>query len=584
MSTIEEKIKKWVSGIDYPSYMTVESLTMLGGGYLIGDETPASAISRAAKTAEKRLLDLAKKNKTDFSDLPTPLSEKFVEIIWKNSFCLSTPMWANMGDDRGLPISCYGSHIADSIPDIALAYAEVMTMSALGGGTSGTFSEIRGKGAPITNKGVSKGSAFFATMFDKMIGEIDQGNIRKGAFAGFMSIEHPDFPAFIEFRKHESPVQRMLTGVIVPDSFVEKVKNREQGALERWAKLLEARSHIGLPYIFFVDNANNSKPECYENDLIEFTNLCTEIMLPTNIRESFVCCVASMNAMRYDDWKDNDDVFYGILFMEAVMEDFIQKLESSDESTRIAMRRALAFAKNHRALGMGLLGYHSYLQSKMHPFSSAEASMLNGQIFATLKKKSEEASKYLATKFGEVEKTKGTGRRHTTLLAVAPTTSNASISGGWSAGIEPLASNYYVVKLAKGKFVRKNQLLEDKLEEIGYFEKESKDVFWDRVMRKGGSIQDEDLPQDILSVFKTFSEINQYDIIRQAAIRQVHIDQGQSLNLSIPPNTAPRDVNALVLEAHSLGIKALYYQRSHNILREAINTMNAEGDCEACSG
>lgn len=571
--------KDLVKGIDYPKFMNDESLDMLHNGYLLEGETPAQAITRASKTAADILYDMAAQKNTNLSDLPD-LQQKFEEMIWNNNFCMSSPMWANLGTERGLPISCYGSYVEDSIAGISYAYAEVMNMSAMGGGTSATFSPIRGKGEKVSSIGHSRGVPFFLEEFDRMIQKTDQGKVRKGAFSASFSIDHKDFYDLITIRDKHSKIQRMTFAVEVDDEFIVRLRAQEDEAVNRWLLVLKSRSEKGLPYIFFKGNANRQKPACYANSEIEHTNLCTEIMLPNNADESFVCCVASMNAMTFDAW--GDSIFYGTLFMEAVMQDFINKLKKSNLALN-SMSRALRFAERHRALAMGVLGYHSYLQSQMIPFDSQEAMMINGRIFSLLNRETKRASRYLAEKFGETEMTAGTGLRHTTNLGVAPTTSNASISGGWSPQTEPSMSNMYTVKLAKGKFIRKNVFLEKVIDGKNLPEQEKNDI-WTKIMLSGGSCQDiACLTDHEKEVFRTFSETNQYSIINQAAQRQVYIDQGQSINLNFPSTTPVKTINALILHAYDSGIKSLYYQRSASVLREELSVLN-DTSCKACEG
>lgn len=575
--------ENWTKGVDYPHFMTNESLQMLSEGYLLKGETPAMAIDRVSQKADEILKRMAKDRNSDVFD-GVDLASNFKRIIWDNHFCMSSPMWANMGAERGIPISCYGSYVSDSIAGIGFAINEVMNMTALGGGTSGTFSPIRKKGTVVTSKGLADGAPFYMELFEEVIKRIDQGEIRKGAFSASLDIEHGDFYEFMKIREKHSTIQKITFAVEVSDEFMERMINRDNDAIERWALVLKSRSEKGLPYIFFKGNANRNKPECYADKEIKHTNLCTEIMLPNDEKESFVCCVASMNVVKFDEWgaEGSDSIHYAILFMEAVYQDFIEKISKTDLGLN-GMTRALRFAERHRALGLGVLGYHFYLQSKMIPFESSEADMINGRIFATLKNKALKASQYLAEIFGEVEMTKGTGRRHTTLLANAPTTGNASISGGVSPTIEISMGNYYIVKLSKGKFERKNPYLTELLNQKG-LSKERLVEIWNQIMLEGGScINIPELTDFEKSVFATFAETNQMQIIRQASQRQVYIDQGQSVNLNIPPNALPKDVNALYIEAWKLGLKSLYYQRSSSILRAEVNTL-ADMGCISCEG
>jgi len=442
---------------------------------------------------------------------------------------------------------------------ILYTHAEVGEMTKLGGGTSGYLGELRPRGAPITNNGKSNGSYSFTELFDTAINVISQGETRRGQFAGYIDIEHDDLDEWLNIKTEGDPVQDIYYGVIVGDDWFESMVNGDPEKREKWAKIIETRINIGVPYIVFRGNMNDGKPQVYKDQeyQINASNLCTEIALPASADESFVCCLSSMNALHYDEWKDTDAVETLTYFLDAVMQEFIDKTEGTQ-----FMGRALQFAKRHRAIGIGVLGWHSYLQKNMIPWNSMEAMQANNRLFSDIKEKSYAASAEMAEKFGEPEVLEGYGRRNTTTMAVAPTKSSSIILGQISPSVEPLKSNYFVRDGAKLKTTQKNRFLEDLLKQKG---KDTREV-WDSIMAEDGSVQHlEFLTEEEKEVFRTFAEIPQMSVIKQAAQRQKYIDQAQSINISIDPDEVSiKDINKLYIEAWESGVKSLYYQNSVN--------------------
>lgn len=502
-------------------------------------------------------------------------AKKLKGYVKRGFYSFSTPVWTNFGTRRGLPISCYGSYISDSMSSILQTHAEIGMMSKHGGGTSAYFGNLRGRGAPITNNGTSSGSVNFMQLFDQAQSIISQGATRRGSCAAYLPIDHPDINEFLCLHEEGNPIQDLSWGVCVPDSWLEDMIEGDATKRAVWARVLERRSQKGFPYIFFSDNANNQKPQCYKdwNLGIHATNLCSEVMLPSGIDESFVCCLGSMNLRYYNEWKDTDAVETYIYFLDAVMTDFIEKAHCIP-----FMERAVRFARNHRALGLGVLGWHSLLQSRMIPFESMQAKNLNATVFQQIREQAEVATKRLAELFGEPTYCKGYGRRNATLLAVAPTKSSSRIHGQVSEGIEPYRTNYHVDDTAKLKWSFRNPFLQCVLEEKG----QNTENTWLKILKAGGSVQGLDcLTDHEKEVFKTFAEISPREVIIQAAQRQKYIDQGQSLNLMIHPSTPTKDVNALVLEAWRLGVKSLYYQYSINASQAVSRDILQCVSCEA---
>ena len=503
------------------------------------------------------------------------LAEAFIEMIERGWMSLSSPIWANMGTERGLPISCFNVYVPDNIEGITHKLGEVIMQTKIGGGTSGYFGELRGRGSAVTDNGKSSGATSFMKLFDTAMDTISQGGVRRGAFAAYLDIDHPDIKEFLEIKNIGNPIQNLFYGVCVPDYWMQEMIEGDMEKREIWAKVLESRQQKGLPYILFKDNINRFKPQVYKdkNRTIHSSNLCSEIALPSTEDESFICCLSSMNLELYDEWKDTEAVKLAIYFLDGVLQEFIAKTEGNHY-----LASANRFAKNHRALGLGAMGWHSYLQKNRIPFEGMRAKGLTHQIFEDISAKATKASKELATIYGEPEMLKGYGLRNTTLMAIAPTTSSSAILGQTSPGIEPFSSNYYKAGLAKGNFMRKNKYLKQLLEEKGLDNEDT----WRSIMLQHGSVQHlETLTQEEKDIFKTFKEISQLEIIQQASVRQKFIDQAQSLNLNIPAGVPVRDVNQLMIEAWKLGVKTLYYQRSQSVSKEFVSNIVNCSSCEA---
>ncbi len=555
-------------------WLTENSRKFLAGGYLSEGESAEDRIREIADRAETIL------GKDGFSD-------KFYGYMEEGFYSLASPVWSNFGKKRGLPISCYGSNMADDIGDILYTQAEVGMMSKLGGGTSGYFGNLRSRGTPIKNNGHSSGAAHFMQLFESMVDVVSQGSVRRGRFAPYLPIEHPDVNEFLDIGTEGNSIQELTHGVTVTDDWMQEMIDGDTDKRMLWAKVIQRRGEMGYPYILFHDNANNNTVDVYKdhNLKIHASNLCTEIMLPANEKWSFVCVLSSINLLHYDKWKDTDAVETLVFFLDAVITEFLEKLETyrdseehDDQMTFRFMEKAYNFTKENRALGLGVLGWHSLLQSKMLPWEGRDAAKLNLEIFKRIEEKSYLASKQMAEQFGTPDLLKDYGRRNATLNAIAPTTSSAFILGQVSQGIEPTWSNCYVKDIAKIKTTIKNPFLEALLEEKG---KNSKEVWLD-IRNHDGSVQHLSfLSDDEKDVFKTFPEIDQMSIIDQAAVRQTYIDQGQSLNIMVHPETPVKEINQFYINAWKLGIKALYYQHSMN----AAQILNQKrNNCVACEG
>ena len=535
-------------------------------------------------TAEERILNIAKRAEK-ILQMPG-YADKFYHYMSQGFYSLASPVWSNFGKERGLPISCFGSHIDDDIGNILYSQSEVGMMSKLGGGTSGYFGKIRHRGAEIKDNGQASGAVHVMRLFESMVDVVSQGSVRRGRFSPYLPIDHPDIMEFLEIGSEGNPIQELTHGVTVTNDWMQAMIDGDNEKRTVWAKVLQSRGEMGYPYIFFTDNANNNAADVYKDKKLPIyaSNLCTEIMLPSDHNWSFVCVLSSINVLHYDKWKDTDAVETMIYFLDAVITEFLEKLEKyknsdnrDDQQTFLFMERAYNFSKENRALGMGVLGWHSLLQSKMLPFDSQGAYDLNSEVFKYIQARSHVASENLAEKFGEPELLKGYGRRNTTLNAIAPTTSSAFILGQVSQGIEPIWSNIYVKDIAKIKTTIKNPFLVKLLEDKGMNTPE----VWRTIRDKDGSVQELDfLSENEKEVFKTYSEIDQLTIIYQAANRQNYIDQGQSLNIIIHPDTPTKEVNKIHVTAWKLGLKSLYYQHSMN----AAQKFKQKKECESCEG
>ena len=562
----------WKSGVDYPEWMNEVSLATISNGYLLPDENPKKAYRRVADAVAKRL------------DRPD-LANKFFKYMWKGWLNLASPVLSNTGTDKGLPISCFGIDTPDSIRGIGLTNAELMRLTSLGGGVGIGLGRVRGRGKKIANgdTGNSEGIVPWAKIYDSTIIATNQGSVRRGAASVNLDINHEDIKEFLRIRRPQGDPNRQCLNlhqcVSVDDKFMQRLEHRDPEAMELWVEILKSRVETGEPYIMFKDNVNNANPQAYvKNNLdVTMTNICSEIALHTDEEHSFVCCLSSLNLTRYDEWKDTDLVETAIYFLDGVLEEFLVKTNGKE-----SMIRSHRSAKKGRALGLGVLGWHSFLQAKGLPFNSIASTSWTNRIFSQIKSQAEAASRKLAEEYGEPVWCKGTGMRNTHLIAIAPTVSNSTISGGVSAGIEPIPANVYTFNSSKGTFIRKNPVLEKYLEDKGHNTEE----VWQQLLKDRGSIAN--LPEDIMpfddkEIFLTFAEINQLALVEQASVRQKYVDQAQSLNLAFDPGDSPKFINLVHQTAWKLGLKTLYYLRTDSVINGDIGSRTSE-DCLSCDG
>ena len=569
---------RWIKGQDYPEWADADVYKKtIQGGYLYNGETPKEAYRRVAKAVAKRL----KKPE---------MAETFFEYIWKGWLCLASPVLSNTGTDRGLPISCFGIDVADSIYDIGTKNLEMMLLAKHGGGVGIGINQIRPSGTKITDNGTSDGVVPFCKIYDSTILATNQGSVRRGAASVNLNIEHADFEDWLEIREPKGDINRQSLNLhqcaVIGDKFMRKLTAGDKVARRKWGKLLQKRKATGEPYIMFKGNVNKNNPPAYKDNALKvyMNNICSEIALHTDENHSFVCCLSSLNLARYNEWKNTNLIYDSVWFLDGVMEEFIQRskgLKGFENSVRSA--------EKGRALGLGVLGWHTYLQQKAIPFEGLLSQYETRRIFSQIKIESERASMALAEEFGEPLWCVGTGFRNTHLRAIAPTVSNSKLSGNVSPGIEPWAANVFTDQSAKGTFIRKNPTLEKVLEE----NKLNTKKIWNQILKDEGSIQgikalekitlgDHDIP--IKEVFKTFKEINQLDLVNQAGIRQQYIDQAVSLNLAFPSEAEPKFINKVHLDAWKKGVKTLYYMRTESVLRGDIAASATDEGCMSCDG
>jgi len=576
---------KWKKGVDYPTWGDTDVYKKtITGGYLFNGESPKDAYWRVAKTVAKRLYK-------------PEMADKFFQYIWDGWLCLASPVLSNTGTDRGLPISCFGIDVGDSIYDIGTKNLEMMLLAKHGGGVGIGINMIRPAGARITGNGTSDGVVPFCKIYDSTILATNQGSVRRGAASVNINIDHPDFEEWLEIREPKGDVNRQSLNLhqcaVVGDKFMRRLESGDKEARNKWSKLLQKRKATGEPYILFKGNTNKANPSAYKKNSLKvhMTNICSEIVLHTDESHSFVCCLSSVNLDKYDEWKNTNLVYDATWFLDGVLEEFIQRAKNMK-----GFENSVRSAEKGRALGLGVLGWHSLLQKNGIAFESLLAQFKTREIFSKIKIETERASRALAETYGEPLWCVGTGFRNTHLRAIAPTVSNSKLAGNVSAGIEPWAANVFTEQSAKGTFIRKNKELKKVFRKIGIDTKET----WDQILADGGSVQgikqldgwfydhtgrlNQEQGESVKNVFKTFKEINQLELVRQAGIRQDYIDQSVSLNLAFPSEAPPRWLNQVHIEAWKRGIKTLYYTRTESVLRGDIAAAAMDPDCLSCDG
>tara|TARA_R110002167_G_scaffold366416_2_gene596405 strand:+ start:12799 stop:14457 length:1659 start_codon:yes stop_codon:yes gene_type:complete len=504
-------------------------------------------------------------------------SDKFYDYCEKGWVSFASPVLANFGrDDRGLPASCNFGKVSDTVLGIFEGLTEMAVLAKHSAGTAYDFSSIRPNGSPISTGGLSDGVMPWISLYSEGILKVTQSNLRRGFFVSYLRADHPDIFNFMSIGQPDSPIQNSYTGVIFPEGFIEKAKSGEsQHNRNVISKFLEIRTKRGFPYAYFEDNANEQKPQVYKEKgmKISSSNICSEIVEYCDEEKTFVCVLSSANLNHYDAWKDTDFIFDFRIALDCFVEEYI--IRGGDIQ---GIERSVRFAKEHRAVGLGVLGFHDLLQSKSIAFDSFEAQIINAEIFKYMEQETLKASKWMAQEWGEPSIMEGTGLRSSTNMAVAPTKSSSRIMGQTSQGIQPIVSNSCESTTANDSPYYRNKNLSELLESKG---KNTEDI-WDMIDDANGSVSGLDfLTEHEKDVFKMAREVNQVALLKLAAGRQKYIDQGQSLNTFFHPETPAKEVAKLFFMAHELGLKTLYYQYTGSAAEE-FNRNQIE--CNSCEG
>lgn len=500
----------------------------------------------------------------------TPWGNKFFEAIWKGWLSPATPVLTNLGLSRGTPVSCSGLPVDDSISGFYKARYETAMLTKYGFGTSAYMGNVRGRGSDISVGGKASGVLPVIRGFVQDMSDVSQGNTRRGAWAGYLEVDHPDFNEVIDYLYNNPDNFNM--GWIITDAFMARLNDGDKDAISRYKKIMKTRTVTGKGYMFFRDKVNRMAPaEVAENGLrIHASNLCSEIALPSDENHTFTCVLSSMNAALYDEWKDTDAVFTATVFLDCVAEAFIRQARNIE-----GMEKAVRFTEKSRALGLGLLGFHTYVQTQGWALDDLRVSYFNATLFRGMRDEALKASEWMAKKQNAPEWVNG--RRNLTLMAVAPNMSTATICGGVSQGIEPVVANVYNQGSQAGEVERINPVLLDIMKERGVY---NQTTIWSIIDNRGSVQHVNWLNDDEKRVFRTAFEVDQMVLIRLASQRQIWIDQGQSLNLFFAAEEDPKYISQVHrAAAEDPNIKALYYMRS----QAGVQASKGE-DCLACEG
>jgi ribonucleoside-diphosphate reductase alpha chain len=507
-----------------------------------------------------------------YTDDPKHWEEKFFDVMWKGWLSLSTPVLANMGTGKNCPVSCSGGIIGDSVFDFYDMQVETALLSKNGFGTSAYLGDIRPRGAKISGlKGGASGVLPVFKDYVQLSKDISQGNSRKGAWAGYIEIDHPDFYELVQYIK-KFPDDCNI-GWNITNNFIERLDNGDLDALDRYQEAMLLKMLTGKGYFLFIDRVNEQNPLMYKDKgyTVKASNLCNEIMLSAKEDETYTCILSSMNLSKFDEWKNTDAVFVSTVFLDCVNSDFIEIAKNIK-----GLERAVKFAERHRALGLGVLGFATYLQDHMMSFSGMEAHYMNIEMFAHLDDESLRASKWMAQQWGEPEMCKGYGVRNTHRLTCPPTMSTSIIVGSISQGIEPFFENAYTQGSAAGDMQRINPSLLPIMKERNVYNKKT----ITDIINNNGSVQHVTwLNEYEKEVFRTAFEIPQDAILRLASTRQRRIDQGQSVNLYFGADEEEEYISKIHKMAFKDDrIKGLYYVRSKSGVKASKEA------CENCQG
>jgi len=566
------------------NWLHEDQRTFLERGYLENGETPEQRYKEICDTIERYTLKMSLN--LDGITYCQGIGKRFEEYVEKGWCSFATPELINFGKKDNLPISCNKSILMDDLSDIYKGLHELGMLAKYGAGTSQNFSNIRPIGSNISTGGSSNSVMDWIELYADMMSKTSQNRARRGFLTAYLSIEHSEIEDFLTIGTHRMPedkqrfFQNITTAVTLPIGWRKSLKDGDKKKRSIWGKLLKTRKEIGYPYIFDLENANEYKPQVYK-DLgmdIKTSNICIETSEYCDEEKTFACCLASANAYHFEEWENHPNFIFDMnIMLDCVIEEYIEKGEKLE-----GLAKAVKFAKEHRSIGMGVLGFHSFLQKKGVVFGELASYNINHRMFSKMRSEADRASKWMAINFGEPKILKGYGERNTTRMAQAPTKSTSYIMGGvtlnLSEGVEPHKSNYTTKKLAKIQTEVKNVELEKLLEKLG----KNTTAVWKDILTNNGSVQHLDfLSENEKAIFRTFSEISQVDVIKLSGQRQKFIDQGQSINLMIHPDTPANEINKLHMLAFDEGLKSLYYQYSINAAQEFNRTLLTCSSCEA---
>lgn len=530
-----------------PAFMTTAGYAMFKAKYTVADQSVRERYETIAATAGDLADELYPRE--DGASWTT----HFFEAIWNGWLSPSTPVLANLGTGRGLPVSCEGSYVEDSVWGFYETLKEAAILSQNGFGTSAYLGDIRPRGATFSDNGKANGVVPVFCNFVEMTNQISQGATRRGSWAGYLPVDHPDFFELAELIFRE-PANKNI-GWIFTQAFIERMLAGDKDALERYQRVLKIRAVLGKGYIWKVDTVNAMQTESYKANGLEnkASNLCSEITLFSDEDHSYTCVLSSLNLSTYDEWKDHDTASVATVFLDAVAEAFLRRAR-----TIRGLERAVRYTEKARSLGLGVMGYHDYLQKHRVPFESDKAAALNTDIFEHIHTRADAASRWMGEKAGVPQWC--VGRRNSHLMAIAPTMSTAVIVGGTSQGIEPYVANVWNQTTSAGEMPRANGNLVEIMKDRGVYDQ----AHIDDIVDHGGSVAHVDwLDDHEKDVFKTGYEIDQAILLDRAADRQVFIDQSQSLNLFFQADASPQYISKIHKKALlDPNIKSLYYLRS----------------------
>jgi len=553
-------------------------------GYLREDETPERRFQTICDTIQ-RICDQQCEQSGSSWEHTAGIGKRFEDYISAGWVSFSTPVLRNFGAPDNLPISCNHSILEDSLDGIYTGLHETGMLAKNGAGTAVNFSDIRGEGSKISSGGKSNSVLDWVELYADMMSKTVQNAQRRGFLTAYLSLDHPEIMEFLDIGTERIPTERkrffntITTAVIIPSGWRDDLRTNPKKK-KIFTKILNTRKEAGYPYILDEDNSNKGICQAYidKGMKIRSSNICIEAMEYADYEKTFACCLSSVNLYYFDEFRQDPNFIFDMnVMLDCVIEEYIEKGQHL-----AGLAKAVKFAREHRAIGLGVTGFHTYLQMNMIPFGSIESYQKNAEIFSLLRRESDRASKEMASHWGEPEILRGYGERNTSRMAQAPKKSTTFIDGGtWAAlseGIEPHKSNLGEKKLAKIQTTFKNRELEKLLKSKGQNTK----AVWDSIVAMNGSVQHLDfLAPNEKDVFKIFSEISQVDVIKLAAQRQRYIDMGQSINIMIHPDTPAKDVINLHLLAFDEGVKSLYYQYSINAAQKFSQELLT---CSSCEG